>query len=195
MSLVVLADAQSRVGPDVSQDMIDEEEAWLASIIGPLTGERTETFFLPSRSVGIVDAIYLSRRTDTVDELTSDGDTITGFRLLDHYVIEREPLSTDVWDDPLVATFTPNDEEIVKGAIYDFLQMRLIDKGVQSERIGQYQYSLGYVAGGGGSSALKAARQSRIARILTDAYLGAYASPFRVRHTARDRRLVEVPGS
>ena len=35
MSLVVLADAQSRVGESVTQEMIDSAEALATSIIGP----------------------------------------------------------------------------------------------------------------------------------------------------------------
>ena len=52
MSLVSLSDAQDRAGDGVTQDIIDEvEDAWTA-VIGPLIGERTETFFLSNRRYG-----------------------------------------------------------------------------------------------------------------------------------------------
>ncbi len=189
MSLVALADAQSRSGDAVTQAMIDEEEAWLASAIGPLTGERTETFFLPSRLRGLVDAVYLSRRTDALDTFTSAGETAiiaTDWRLFDGYVVEKVGTSVIAWDDPLVATYTPNDETIVKGIIYDLLQYRQVLAGTQSIRIGQYSET--YFPGVGEG----AVRNALLGKVLTSAGLGAYGLPFRIARHARDRSLVQA---
>jgi hypothetical protein len=96
MSLVTLADAQSRVGDAITQDMLDEvEDAWTA-MLGPLVGERTETFFLYQRRYRYmdVDGVFLTRTTDAVILTTS---TTTGppttltegtdYHLLNHHLI------------------------------------------------------------------------------------------------------------
>ncbi|MCA1570837.1 MAG: hypothetical protein LC798_11070 [Chloroflexi bacterium] len=191
MSLVVLADAQERSGAQVTQAMLDEEEAWLTARIGPLTDERTETFFLPKPStLGTVDAVYLSRRTDEVDGFTSDGtalDIDDDWRLLSGYILERVPTGS-AWTFPLVVTYTPNDEEIVKGVIYDLLAYRGVQAGLQSVRIGEYSET--YATG-----RRDPVRTSLVARVLTGGGLGAYARPFRLSHTAIDRSLIEAVGS
>jgi hypothetical protein len=191
VSLVVLADAQARAGESVTQAMIDEEEAWLTVQVGPLTGERTETFFLPSKVTGIIDALYLSRRTDSVDGFTGDGTALTEYRLLNGYVLERNFDATETWDDPLVVTSTPNDEEIVKGVIYDLLTYRTLPTNLQSVRIGAYSETYATGSGGGAGTV----KRGLVGKILTSAGLGAYGLPFRYRHTARDRTLIEATGS
>lgn len=146
MSLVSLADAQARIGDGITQDMIDEvEDAWTA-VLGPLVGERTETFFLYQRRFRFldVDGVYLSRPTDAVILTTS---TTTGpstsltagtdYRLINHYLIERIDTGA-VWYDELVATYSPNDEEIVRSVIFDTMTYRQTPAGVQSIRIGAY---------------------------------------------------------
>jgi hypothetical protein len=191
MSLVVLSDAQDRAGESVTQDMIDEEEAWLTSQVGPLTGERTETFYLPSRLNGTVDAVYLSRRTDSVTAFTSDGDALVDYRLVAGYIVERNYDADESWSDPLIVTYTPNDEELVKGVIYDLLTYRTLPSNLQSVRIGAYSET--YATGGGGGSG--AVRRAQVGRVLTSAGLGAYGLPFRVSRSAIDRSVVEATGS
>jgi hypothetical protein len=191
VSLVVLADAQDRAGESVTQDMIDEEEAWLAVQVGPLNGERTETFYLPSRLSGTVDALYLSRRTDSVDGFTSDGDALVDYRLVSGYIVERNYDADESWDDPLVVTYTPNDEEIVKGVIYDLLTYRTLPSNLQSVRIGAYSET--YATGGGGGAGR--VKRALVGKILTSAGLGAYGLPFRVSRAAIDRSVVEAAGS
>ena len=191
MSLVVLADAQDRAGESVTQDMIDEEEAWLAVQVGPLTGERTETYYLPSRLAGTVDALYLSRRTDAVDAFTSDGSALTDYRLVSGYIVERNFDADESWDDPLVVTYTPNDEDLVKGVIYDLLTFRSLPTNLQSIRIGAYSETFATGASGGAG----AVRRSLLGKILTSAGLGAYGLPFRVSRTRIDRSVVEAAGS
>jgi hypothetical protein len=189
MSLVVLADAQDRAGESVTQDMIDEEEAWLASQVGPLTGERTETFHLPSRLHGTIDALYLSRRTDAIDGFTGDGVALTDYRLVSGYIIERTYDATESWSSPLVATYTPNDEELVKSVIYDLLTYRSLPSNLQSVRIGAYSET--YATGSGSNPV----RRALVGKILTSAGLGAYGVPFRYRRHAIDRTVVEATGS
>lgn len=194
MSLVLLADAQARAGASVTQAMIDEEEAWLESRIGPLSGELSETFFLPPNLHGTVDAVYLSRRTDLVTSFTSDGTPLSGtadYRLLSGYVVEKVGDSTAAWSDPLVITYTPNDLVVVKGVIYDLLTYRSLPGNLQSVRIGAYSET--YATGSsGGTSGVKL---GLLGKVLTSAGLGAYAHPFRIKTYRRDRTLLEATGS
>ena len=192
MSLVLLADAQARAGASVTQAMIDEEEAWLESRIGPLSGELSETFYLPANLHGIVDAVYLSRRTDLVTSFTSDGTPLvaTDYRILSGYVVEKAPDSTAAWSDPLIVTYTPNDLVVVKGVIYDLLTYRSLPGNLQSVRIGAYSET--YATGSGGTSPVKIAL---LGKVLTSAGLGAYAHPFRIKTYRRDRTLLEATGS
>jgi len=187
MSLVDLSDAQDRAGESVTQDMIDEEEALLAAEVGPLTGSRTETFFLPSRLRGTIDALYLSRRTDQVDDFTSDGEQMTEYNLLENYIVERTYGASDSWLDPLALTYTPNDEDIVKGVIYDLLTFRTLPTNLQSVRIGAYSETYNTASGGAAR-----VRSTLIGKILTSAGLGAYGLPFRISRTRIDRTLIEV---
>ena len=191
MSLVVLEDAQARAGESVTQEMIEGVEAWLADEIGPLTGERTETFYLSERrDLGIVDGLWLSRRTDSV-ALTSDGDTLTlntDFRLINGLLVQHVSTGT-AWGDTIVATYTPTDEDAVIEAIYDFLTVRSLPANLQSVRIGAYSET--YATGRANVPVVT----SILSRIKPAARLGRYASPFRYRAHRLDRTYVEATGS
>lgn len=198
MSLVSLSDANARSGDSITQDNIDEVEEQLARLIGPLVGERTETFFLPDRrDKGVVDGLYLSRYTDAVS-LTHDGNTLTAttdFRLLDHYLIERNPTSATSWFEDMVATYTPNDEEQVRSVIFDWLTYRQTPAGIQSIRIGAYSETYYPTSGArnGTTSGVAVADPvvaSFLRRILPSAGLGSMAEPFRYHGFRRDRTLI-----
>lgn len=188
MSLVALATAQSRVGASVTQDMIDGIEAWLVTQIGPLIGERTETFYLSERrNQATVDGLWLSRRTDTV-ELTNDGDALvdgTDFRLVNGLLVTH--ISTGAaWGDTIVATYSPNDEDVVTEVIYGLLTFSTLPSNLQSIRIGAYSET--FATGG----TAKPVVGSLVARVKPGASLGRYASPFRFRNYREDRTTVEV---
>lgn len=188
MSLVLLADAQARAGDSVTQDMIDGTEAWLVTQIGPLTGERTETFYLSERrNLDTVDGLWLSRRTDSV-ELTNDGDALvdgTDFRLINNILVLHIPLGAS-WLNTIVATYEPNDEVGVTEAIYGLLTFATLPINLQSVRIGAYSET--FATGG----TLKTPVASIIAKIKPAALLGRYASPFRYRRHREDRTFVEA---
>jgi hypothetical protein len=194
VSLVTLSNAQVRAGDSVTQEMIDGVEAWLAALpgMGPLTGDRTETFYLSERrNLATVDGLWLSRRTDALTSLTSDGTALTldtDFRLINGILVQR--ISTGAsWGDTLVATYTPNDEDQVVEAIYDFLTVRTIQPNLQSVRIGAYSET--FATG----RAVSPVITSILGRILPAVRLGRYASPFRYRAHREDRTLVENIGS
>jgi hypothetical protein len=197
MSLVSLADAQERAGDGISQDIIDEvEDAWTV-VLGPLIGERTETFFLYQRRYRYmaVDGVYLSRRTDSVSLTTS---TTTGsptaltagtdYRLLNHHLIERIDTG-GVWYDQLVATYTPNDEEIVRSVIFDTLSYRQTPAGLQSVRIGAYSETF-FPQATQNDPVLGALAR----RVLPAAGLGM-TTPIRYADHRRDRTLITSTGS
>jgi hypothetical protein len=197
MSLVSLSDAQERAGDGIDQDMIDEvEEAWTA-VLGPLIGERTETFFLYNRRYRwmAVDGVYLTRRTNSVSLTTSTttGSPVsltagTDYRLLNNHLIERIDTG-GVWYDELDATYTPNDEETVRSVIFDTLSYRQTPVGLQSVRIGAYSETF----------FPQAVRDdpvlgSLLKRVLPAAGLGM-TSPIRYAAHSRDRTLITSTGS
>ena len=188
MSLVVLADAQDRVGESVTQEMIDAAEALAVSIIGPLTGERTETFRLSERrNLSTVDGLWLSRRTDSVT-LTNDGDALvdeTDFRLVNGLLVEKIPLG-EGWGNTIVATYTPNDEELVIEAIYNMVTFQSLPSNLQSIRIGAYSET--YATG----SATNPVYTAIFSSVKPSLRLGRYASPFRYRNYREDRTTVEA---
>ena len=183
MSLVLLADAQARSGESVTQAMIDGVEAELAAEIGPLTGQRTETFFLenlywPSH----IDGVYLSRRTDAVT-VTTDGIALvdgTDFRLIAGYILDL--IDTGWQGDRMVATYTPNDEVLVKEVIYDLLTYRSLPSNLQAVRIGQYSET--YFPGN--SSPVWGAA---VAKVLPNAGMGL-TTPYRYRRSSIHRTLI-----
>ena len=191
MSLVVLADAQARSGESVTQEMIDGLEAWLAQQVGPLTGERTETFRLSERrNLAAVDGLWLSRHTDAVT-VTNDGDALvegTDFRLVGGLLIEHIPTG-DAWGNTVVATYTPDDEDVLTEVIYDLLTYQTLPSNLQSVRIGAYSET--YATGSANDPVVNAS----LARILPGTRLGRYASPFRYHAHREDRTTVEAVGS
>ena len=144
MSLVTVAEVRALVSTELSdddlQDVIDREEAELASRIGPLTGARTETFY-PDHSA---ERLYLRRPTATVT-LVSDGTTLTlgdddgEYRLLGSGTTLN--YNANNWGEIVTAAYTPNDELRVKRVLIELIRLTSTETGYVSERIGQYSYS------------------------------------------------------
>jgi hypothetical protein len=186
-SLVSLADARSRAGAAVTQAMIDGLEAELAVEIGPLTGERTETFYLERlRWPSDIDGVYLSRRTNAVT-VETDGTPLvaeTDYRLMAGYILDL--IDTGWQGDKLAVTYTPTDTVLVREVIYDLLTFRSLPSNLQSVRIGQYSET--YFPGA--SSPVWGAA---IAKVLPASGMGL-TSPFRMRRTSLHRTLItETP--
>ncbi len=187
-SLVSLGDAQARAGDSVTQEMIDGVEAELAAEIGPLTGERTETFYLDRLNLRMwdIDGVYLSRRTDAVT-VETDGTPLvaeTDYRLMSGYILDL--IDTGWYGEQLAATYTPTDTTLVKEVIYDFLTYRSIPSNMQSVRIGQYSetYFPAHSSPVWGAA---------IAKVLPASGMGL-TSPFRYRRTSLHRTLItETP--
>lgn len=163
MSLIALEDARARGVPlpaddDAAQDIIDEQEAWLAARIGLLVGDRTETFY-----VGLAQShgkLGLARFTDEVD--VTDGDAAVDadlIRLIDRgsAIIQAYAAPSRYWTGPYVTVaYEPNDELLVRSALYDILAVSAAPAtGFTSETIGEYSYQRG--SGQTGSAAAQKA--------------------------------------
>jgi hypothetical protein len=171
MSTVInLADARARGiklpdDDDAAQDILDEQEAYLASRIGALTGSRAETFY-----VGVSETrgkLGLRRPTNAVT-LTDAGSAVDAdhIRLVDYgaSVVRTYDASGRWWTGPyVVATYTPNDEVNVRRVLYDLVALAVEPPGgFMSERIGEYSYSK---ATGGGQT-IPAQRAALVASLI-----------------------------
>jgi hypothetical protein len=199
MSLVDLEDAQARAG-EITQDQVDEVEEWLASLIGPLVGSRTETFYLSEarNPRWMIDGLFLSRKTDavilTTNSIGEDAVSLTAgtdYRLINNLLIERIKTG-EAWLDVASATYTPNDEEAVRSVIYDLLTYRQTPAGTQSIRIGMYSET--YFPEGNSTTSADPVLGALLRRILPAAGMGL-TSPFRYSGTRRDRTLITGTGS
>jgi hypothetical protein len=151
MSLVSVSEARLRriplpVDDGAAQDIIDEEEAWLARRIGPLTGARTERFYV---GVGVTQGrLGLRRFTDAVSVVDA-GATVdpAHYRIVDHgaSIILTYNAASWWWFGPYVeVTYTPSDEDEVLGAIYALIALASVPPSpYESEQIGSYSYSRG----------------------------------------------------
>jgi hypothetical protein len=156
--VLVLADARARglalpSDNGVAQGILDEEEDWLARRIGPLTGLRTETFYVGYGAVH--GKLALRRYTDEVT--VTDGQTVVDtdhYRLVDNgAAFERTYLAAGSWwNGPYVsAAYEPNDITEVRKGLYALVGIALegIDNPgqYQSETLGDYGYTRGTASG------------------------------------------------
>lgn len=122
MSTLTVEEFETLVGTGLDetilQDAIDREEAELAHLIGPLTGERTELLY---PGAGWDGPVYLSRFTDAIDEVLDGSDTITTYRLVRNGgAIERS--DTRWYDGAVSVTYEPNDLLRVKRALIELVR-------------------------------------------------------------------------
>ena len=187
MSLVQLPDAQARAGDAVTQDMIDGVEAELAAEIGPLVGERTETFFLENlRWPSHIDGVYLSRRTDAATVETDGTPLVAGtdYRLISGYILDL--IDTGWQGDEMAVTYTPTDETLIKEVVYDLLTYRSLPSNLQAVRIGQYSetYFPAHSSPVWGAA---------VAKVLPNAGMGL-TTPYRYKRSSLHRTLItETP--
>jgi hypothetical protein len=159
-SLTSLAEVRALVRSRLSdidlQTVIDREEAWLTGKVGPLTGERTDTW-----TPGIGDTpLYLSRRAPSV-VLTDAGRTLAAseFLFTPSTGMIRRIWTPDLQGDPpwrqlylgwqgvVSATWTPSDEAEVRRVVIELVRLATGETGFDSETIGDYQYTRGASSG------------------------------------------------
>ena len=155
MSLVTLGEVRALAETGLTdvdlQAVLDREEGWLASRIGMLAGERTDTF-----SPGLTDTpIYLSRRTASVAVMDNAVTVAAGdLRFVPATGLIRRiniawPLTDawpGLWTGPVAVTYTPTDADVVKRAVIELVRGTLAETGNDAETIGDYSYSRGDAA-------------------------------------------------
>jgi hypothetical protein len=151
VSVLDLAAARARgialpADDDVAQDILDEVEGWLERFLGgPLTGSRTETFYVGHSTHG---KLYLARYTDAVT-VEDNGVAVaaTQFRLLDRgsAIGKDYHAASWYWTGPYVeVTYEPNDDLTLSSIAYQLLGLEVTAPtaagGMQAETIGSYSY-------------------------------------------------------
>jgi hypothetical protein len=141
MSLTTVAEVRALVATSLSdvdlQDVITREEAWLARRIGALSGPRTVVLESPTAWEDIV----LMRPTDEVE--VEDADAATTATLIGTTIVMRgtTALGRTPWVGPTAITYTPTDEDEVKGVVIELVRGALSRSPYESETIGDYSYS------------------------------------------------------
>lgn len=134
-----------------AQNILDETEAWLARRIGPLTGDRTETFYTSVyRTSG---ALGLKRFTDAVTVI--DG-ALSATQQVDpdHLRIVQEGAAvtrsalapSSYWRGPYIkVTYEPNDLLEVTRALYQLASLEVSPESgeITAETLGSYSYQRG----------------------------------------------------
>jgi hypothetical protein len=130
-----------------AQNILDETEAWLARKIGPLTGDRTETFYAGVYSVS--GALGLKRFTDAVT-VTDGGSAVdpSQVRLVREgaAVTHTYVAPSAIWRGPYIGvTYEPNDLLEVTRALYALVELELSPEAgeITGETIGSYSYQRG----------------------------------------------------
>jgi hypothetical protein len=130
----------------LAQAALDQVEAEMERILGPLTGSRTETFYTGGTTTG---KLSLGRYTDAVAVVDNGVTVATGqFRLIDKgSAIARDYNAASWWwNGPYVtATYEPNDLLEVTAVGYQVLALSATPEmaagALQAETIGSYSYS------------------------------------------------------
>ncbi len=138
MSLVTLGEVRALVDTGLTdvalQAVLDREEGWLATRIGPLTGARTDTY-----DPVLADApVYLPRRAASV-VVSDNAGTVTALRFTAGSGMVRR--TTGYWAGPVTVTWTPTDTDAVKRAVIELVRDTVTATGNDSETIGSYSYS------------------------------------------------------
>lgn len=137
MSLVTIAEVRALMETDLGdtplQGVIDREEDYLRGRIGALSGERTETFYV----YGEDRPLELRRPTASV--VVEDDGTAEAIRLVgDGWLVES---TVGAWDGPVEATYTPDDEDRVKGVALELIRIALASSAYTQEAWSNTSYS------------------------------------------------------
>lgn len=138
MSLLTIGEVRAVIDTGLSdadlQDAIDREEAALANEIGPLTGPRTVTV----TPIDFDAPLWLDRPATAVT--VTDNGAATPATVVGGYTVVR---TSGTWYGPVVITYTPTDELVVKRVLLGLLKLTLDDVqrgALEYEQIGSYSY-------------------------------------------------------
>lgn len=146
-TFVSVANVRAIVSTELTDDQLSgvilREEEELASVVGPLGGPRTETFYPEARQ-----PLYLQRPTgsvvvtdvgavvpDTTILLTGGGTRLTRYRSA------QTSVAGSYWIGPVTVTYTPNDAARVTRVVIELCRLTLTETGFEAESIGDYSYS------------------------------------------------------
>lgn len=114
---------------DDLEDVIAREEAWLARRIGPLEGERVETFV----SVDGDEVLRLTRPALAV-AVEDDSGARTDFELRGWSDI----VPTGTWSGDVLVTYTPTDESEVRRALVTAVRLTVSESAYAQQSAGGY---------------------------------------------------------
>jgi hypothetical protein len=161
----VRALVRSRLGDVDLQAIIDREESWLATKVGALAGARSDTF-----NPGIANVPLYLPRLATLTGVTDGGIALSAsdYRFTPSSgCLQRAtqanpwPSATNApfgyavpgvepffpsWQSPVVITWTPADAAAVAAAVIGLVRGTVGETGMDSETIGDYQYTRGQSA-------------------------------------------------
>lgn len=140
-------------------ERIVAQEKWLASRVGPLLGPLTDERINSNGGV----RLWL-RRPAVVDslEVTLSGEAVDAADVFVTHTRELTRVDEDRWYGRIVATYEPDDEEVIREALIALLRLALTESGMQSETISGSSYS--YTRGDGKGGMLS--RDAIVASIL-----------------------------
>jgi len=128
--MLTVAQARALITTSLSdaalEEVIEREEAWLARRIGPLDGERAETFIPDSGE----EALLLQRPASViaVDDEGGSRDDDVDLRAWSDVV-----LTTGVWSGTVTVTYTPDDEPEVARALISLVRLAVSESAFASE--------------------------------------------------------------
>lgn len=135
MSLLTVAEARAVIttslDDDALEDVIDREESWLAVKVGPLSGERIETFVTEDGD----EVLRLTRHTSSVT-VSDDNGAYSGASL--RKWADVVPATATAWNGDVEVTYTPDDELSVKRSVITLVRLALGESAYQSESAGGY---------------------------------------------------------
>lgn len=119
---------------DDLEAVILREEDWLARRVGPLTGERVETFVTADGD----EALMLMRRTLGVVVTDGSGD-VSAFELRGWGDVLR---TSGSWSGDVTVTYEPDDESEVKKALITLVRLTLNESAYQAQSAGGYSSTI-----------------------------------------------------
>jgi hypothetical protein len=116
-------------------DVIAREEAWLARRIGPLEGERTETFATADGD----EVLKLQRPASSVD-VEDDSGTLTDVALHGWSDVTRTDVARS-WNGDVLVTYTPSDPDEVKRVLVTLVRLTTSESAFASQSAEGYSVS------------------------------------------------------